>query len=118
WIDHSLSRNWLLAGDYARAAEYAQAGVSSFVAMRCRYGTALCRYLYGMAALGRDDPKEAAIWLQEAVETFSVCGDEWVEADASLELAQVYRNPALAQLYRNVDLEREAARLVAAAKDA
>ncbi|MEV4174742.1 NB-ARC domain-containing protein [Nonomuraea sp. NPDC049709] len=118
WIDHSLARNALLAGDHVRAAEHAQAGVSSFVAMRCRYGAALCRYFYGMAALGQGHPKEAAIWLQEAVETFSVCGDASVEADASLELAKVYRSPALVKLYRDVDLEREAARLVAAAKEA
>ncbi|NJP93907.1 hypothetical protein HCN51_31470 [Nonomuraea sp. FMUSA5-5] len=109
WIDHALARNAYVAGNHRKATEHAQAGVSAFQAMHSRYGAALCRHLLGMAALGRNDPAEAAIWLQEAVAAFAVCGDAWVEADASLELARIYRR---------IGHEQEAPRLVAAAKDA
>ncbi|WP_239319851.1 NB-ARC domain-containing protein [Planomonospora parontospora] len=108
WLDQALSKNALLAGDHPASARYAQTGLTAFVAMRCRYGAAHCRFLYGTASYRQGDTKEAVFWLQEAVETFSVCGDAWVEAAASLELARAYLG---------LNQDQEASRLLGAAKE-
>ncbi|MFG2040429.1 NB-ARC domain-containing protein [Dactylosporangium sp. NPDC048998] len=65
----------------------ASEALDGFEEMRHRYGSGHCREIIGWALQAEGDTEAAVRFLTEALETFSNCGDTWVEARAADRLA-------------------------------
>jgi hypothetical protein len=65
--------------------------LEDFTAMRHRYGTARCRLEIGRSYLDEGLNRDALPVLEEARETFSTCGDRWIEAETAADLARAQR---------------------------
>lgn len=92
WVHHQRALVALHNGQPGRAREFALRASDGFRDMHHRYGIAHCRLVIGLALLAESNYPAAVAVLEEALQTFSGCGDRWAEADTRLPLATALRH--------------------------
>ncbi|MEV4538725.1 NB-ARC domain-containing protein [Asanoa sp. NPDC049518] len=105
WIDYEHTRVARRRGQFDHARRFGYRAITSFTQMRHRYGTARCRLEVGRSYHDQGESQLALLTIEEARQTFSTCGDRWIEAHAALSLALVHQS-----LRRHLDARREARR--------
>lgn len=109
WIQLSRAQNYLAMNDQGSGLALAQQAMRLFGGMGHRYGKAQCQIELATAHQASHGLPAAVSALESALETFRICGDHWMEADAARRLAM-----ALSQTDRRdeaVPLLRYAVRL-------
>jgi tetratricopeptide (TPR) repeat protein len=109
WVRHQRALVALHNGHSGRAREFALRASEGFRDMHHRYGIAHCRLVIGLALLTEQNFSAAVAVLEEALQTFSGCGDPWAEADTRFPLAKALRHEG------RLDEAREA--MIQAAQD-
>ncbi|WP_238010100.1 NB-ARC domain-containing protein [Dactylosporangium sp. AC04546] len=87
WIGYERAQAARKAGRPTDMIAMASEALDGFEEMRHRYGSGHCREIIGWALQAEGDTEAAVRFLTEALETFSNCGDTWVEARAADRLA-------------------------------
>jgi hypothetical protein len=105
WIDYERARVARRRRQFDRGRRYSYRAMGSFAQMRHRYGTARCRLEVGRSYLDQREMQLALPIIEEARQTFSTCGDRWIEGHAALSLADAQR-----ALNRRREAAREAQR--------
>ncbi|MBV1856510.1 tetratricopeptide repeat protein [Catellatospora tritici] len=97
WVDHQRARVKRAQGRFDVARSIAYQAIEGFAHMRHRYGSARCRLEIGLTYLDQGLPQEALPLLEEARQTFSFCGDRWIEADTVKALGEARQQLGLRQ---------------------
>ncbi len=87
WIGQGRSRVALEAGHFDESKRFTTEALDRFRGMRHRYGIAHCRLLLGEICRAEGQWQEAARTLEDALETFQNCGDQWMTGVAMHTLA-------------------------------